>query len=990
MSCPVCYESFVYDSAAKQLPRRLSTCGDVICSACISNDHYEGSYYCPECATESRGHIIDDFTTVILSEDQLTGGSSRANSAEGDIVSSVAHNKSNRHESVGRLPCKAPGCNNKAIAFEMCLAHAQFRRRSVDLLEQITTDIRNTKLDISYAVITTSDSAKKEKIHDLEPDTMKEHFRHQGTLSFTDAIDIIEKAKSIMIREPNIVRLDAPIIAVGDIHGQYYDLLNLLEEGGAPGTQETYLFLGDYVDRGSFSCEVMLLLLSLKIKFPEKIWLLRGNHECNTVSGHFGFKQECKVKYGVNVYYKFLLCFQTMPIAALISTAYGDIFACHGGISPTLKTLDDIEKLDRFVEPESDLSLLDILWSDPITDDQVEGMTEEEYNAFIQLDFKYNPMRGCSYCFGYKALKEFLDRNKLVCLVRAHEVQKDGYKKHYDSIVVEERMKSLIANRVSAERSGATFDDLPPLITIFSAPNYCDRYENRGAILRIDMALDEFRIIQYDCVEHPTPEVHENESENHILAIVAICPYMPTSFKELVRIAVELGPEENLIYETEESHKDQKSIIRNKSNESLAPTKSCTATDDTNFTNNEDVSNSSCEIQRISPTTLPLDSDESRESISQLRISSASRRSSLSLSKKERRSSVSISLVRDSSRNIFAGIDDIVSTSATDGTNVDMNVADDMPQQHSGYNDCEGNLPLKRWRQAAKEVIHRRYSLKGMFSDEASELYNKALASDAINEVHPETLYRQDSQLSKDISLLKDSLKSTSIATLSVKDLRKRFESGIHSSDDSSFSRVSIKPTYDITTEVPSFAPIVKRLQEKFGGSLSDKKYSDVSPQPRVSRRHSVGATGLRKSITEQADSAVTPGVKVRALSLEEKSKSIESTDASQAPVSCSEEQGSVPSAALVSAIDSEVLFSDAEIVALRLMFSLFDRKDSSYIEYEDLVAYAEETDDTMGIRDAESALEIMDIDGDAKIGMLDFLHFAARLKGKYRSTEII
>jgi hypothetical protein len=397
-------------------------------------------------------------------------------------------------------------------------------------------------------------------------------------------------------------------------------------------------------------------------------------------------------------------------------------------------------------------------------------MTEEEYDAFIQLDFKSNPMRGCSYCFGYKALKEFLDRNKLVCLVRAHEVQQDGYKKHYDSIVMEERMKSLIASRVSAEKPGTTFDDLPPLITIFSAPNYCDRYENRGAILRIDMALDDFRIIQYDCVEHPTPDVHENESENHILAIVAICPYMPTSFKELVRIAVELGPEENLIYETEESHKDQRSIIRSKSNESVtASTPQPVETDMTTEVLSCDV------VQRISPSTVPSDGDEFRDSISQSRPSS--RRSSWSTSKKERRSSVSISLVRDSSRNILAGIDENESNNVTESTTTSVSATDDSVQRGSTVEN-EVSSPLKRWRQATKEVIHRKYILKGIFSDEASELYNKALANDAINEVHPETLYRQDSQLSKDITLLKDSLKSTSVATLSVKDLRRRFESG--------------------------------------------------------------------------------------------------------------------------------------------------------------------------------------------------------------------
>jgi serine/threonine-protein phosphatase 2B catalytic subunit len=138
--------------------------------------------------------------------------------------------------------------------------------------------------------------------------------------------------------------------------------------------------------------------------------------------GHFGFKEECKMKYGVSVYYKFLLMFQTMPLAAVISTAYGDIFACHGGLSPSFKTLDEISNIDRFIEPESDNSLLDILWSDPIAEENIEDMNDEEYEAFMNIDYRTNPARGCSYAFGYKALREFLDKNNLVCVVRAHEV----------------------------------------------------------------------------------------------------------------------------------------------------------------------------------------------------------------------------------------------------------------------------------------------------------------------------------------------------------------------------------------------------------------------------------------------------------------------------------------------------------------------------------------------------------------------------------------
>ena len=201
-------------------------------------------------------------------------------------------------------------------------------------------------------------------------------------------------------------------------------------------------------------------------------------------------------------------------------------------------------------------------------------------------------------------------QNDLVCLVRAHEVQEDGFKRHFDPSLMEKRMKeilghkqrakevekeekkrllfgigelltaattaegeltgtldtsdmtsspksdpksdALMINDVTPECDGpgsdssqfATYtEDFPPVITIFSAPNYCDRYQNKAAILRIDLALDEFKVIQYSCVEHPVPEVAESQMDNHFLAIINTCPYMPTSLSNFVRLAVELGPE---------------------------------------------------------------------------------------------------------------------------------------------------------------------------------------------------------------------------------------------------------------------------------------------------------------------------------------------------------------------------------------------------------------------------------------------------------------
>jgi len=90
----------------------------------------------------------------------------------------------------------------------------------------------------------------------------------------------LPKLNSFIIgKDPNLLTLFDPVTVVGDIHGQYYDFVKMLDVGGHP-SKTKYLFLGDYVDRGSFSCEVVLLLYSLKLNFPSTIFMLRGNHEC--------------------------------------------------------------------------------------------------------------------------------------------------------------------------------------------------------------------------------------------------------------------------------------------------------------------------------------------------------------------------------------------------------------------------------------------------------------------------------------------------------------------------------------------------------------------------------------------------------------------------------------------------------------------------------------------------------------------------------------
>lgn len=244
--------------------------------------------------------------------------------------------------------------------------------------------------------------------------------------------------------------INDPLTVVGDIHGQYYDLMHILQLGGNPDYTK-YLFLGDYVDRGYFSVEVLILLMSLKLTYPKTMHMLRGNHECRQMTMCFNFRLECIEKYDQEIYKLFIELFDALPIAAIVN---GKFIAVHGGISPALKTIADLNKLDRFKEPPKSGLMCDILWSDPADND----------DGFLIDDYTPNKQRGCSYVYGADALSRFLAKNNLISLIRAHEVQLEGF-------------------RLSTWRN----KKFPEVITIFSAPNYCDSYKNKGAIIKFEV-----------------------------------------------------------------------------------------------------------------------------------------------------------------------------------------------------------------------------------------------------------------------------------------------------------------------------------------------------------------------------------------------------------------------------------------------------------------------------------------------------------------------
>ena len=253
---------------------------------------------------------------------------------------------------------------------------------------------------------------------------------------------LIDKSMTIVKEQKMLVELEAPLRVCGDIHGQYYDLLRVFEHCGFPSDNTQYLFLGDYVDRGKQSIETICLLLAYKIKFPNKIYLLRGNHESCVTNRIYGFYDECKRRYNVRLWRNFTELFNYLPVAALIDEK---ILCMHGGLSPDLKSINSISEISRPTDiPDSGL-LCDLLWSDP--DKEV-------------LDFEEND-RGVSVVFGEKIVQEFNRKNDLDLIIRAHQVVDDGYE-------------------FFAQRQ---------LITIFTAPNYCGEFDNSAGIMIIDESL---------------------------------------------------------------------------------------------------------------------------------------------------------------------------------------------------------------------------------------------------------------------------------------------------------------------------------------------------------------------------------------------------------------------------------------------------------------------------------------------------------------------
>ena len=264
---------------------------------------------------------------------------------------------------------------------------------------------------------------------------------------------LCDKVRELLCEESNVQPISVPVIVCGDIHGQFFDLMNLFEKGGDL-PEKKYLFLGDYVDRGYNSVETLEYLLCLKLKYQGRITLLRGNHESRQICYSYGFYEEITRKYGnANPWRYFNDLFDYLPIAAIIE---GKVFCVHGGLSPLVSTVDQIRLINRKQEIPHEGAFCDLMWSDP---DDIEAWVISQ--------------RGAGYIFGWKVVEEFNRINNLTLICRAHQLVQEGYKYWFKD---------------------------KNLVTVWSAPNYCYRCANKASILKLGPKLEQ-EFVMFDVNE---------------------------------------------------------------------------------------------------------------------------------------------------------------------------------------------------------------------------------------------------------------------------------------------------------------------------------------------------------------------------------------------------------------------------------------------------------------------------------------------------------
>ncbi|KAL1110136.1 hypothetical protein AAG570_008213, partial [Ranatra chinensis] len=327
-------------------------------------------------------------------------------------------------------------CNKlvKKLAFEKAISVNDQRKSIAD-----TIDFDSMTIEDEYTGPVLEDGKVTKK---FVQDLMKT-YKSQGKLHRKYAYKILLDVKQLFASMPSLVQVkikeDEKFTVCGDIHGQFYDLMNIFELNGLPSSSNPYLFNGDFVDRGSFSVECIFTLFSFKLLYPDKFFMSRGNHESHTMNQMYGFDGEVKAKYTAQMAELFTEVYNWLPLAHCLNNR---VLVMHGGLFSTDNvTLEDIEKIDRNRQPPDEGLMCELLWSDP-------------QPAYGRAPSK----RGVGVQFGPDITDKFIRQNKLDYIIRSHEVKNDGYEIAHDG----------------------------KCITVFSAPNYCDTMGNKGAYITLN------------------------------------------------------------------------------------------------------------------------------------------------------------------------------------------------------------------------------------------------------------------------------------------------------------------------------------------------------------------------------------------------------------------------------------------------------------------------------------------------------------------------
>lgn len=290
------------------------------------------------------------------------------------------------------------------IAFEKAISVDTLKRSWAE-----TIDFENMTIDENY------DGPRLDENNNVTLEFIEElieHFKKEKKVHRKYAYKIILDARELFFNSKTLVDINIPkgqkFTVCGDVHGQFYDLLNIFKLNGYPSEENPYLFNGDVVDRGSFSVECILLLFAFKVLYPNHLFIARGNHESETMNQIFGFEGEVKKKYSQQMYYLFSEVFECLPLAHCLNNK---VLVMHGGLFNNDNiTLKDIREYDRFRQPPDDGLMCDILWSDPMPECG-----------------RVSSKRGVGCHFGPDITKKFLEVNNLDYIIRSHEVKDKGY-----------------------------------------------------------------------------------------------------------------------------------------------------------------------------------------------------------------------------------------------------------------------------------------------------------------------------------------------------------------------------------------------------------------------------------------------------------------------------------------------------------------------------------------------------------------------------------